>query len=230
VESLSEIARRRLYPPIADPNYLVLRSRRLIFQAWASQLQGEGLIALDVGGRYQPYRPLFGGQIDRYVAVDLTKSELVTVLANGEALPFAAQSFDVVICTQTLEYFRQPQAAMQQIFDLLKPGGVFLGSVAACAPRFADEERWRFLPGGLRTLLEPFACVEIVPELDSLGSMVRTVNLALHSFVRYAAVRRVYRWSLSPLLNLLGLGLGGLRLTSNDQFAANFSVRAVKKP
>ena len=106
--------------------------------------------------------------------------------------------------------------------------GVLLGSAAACAPRFVDAEYWRFTPLGLRTLLASFAYVEIVPELSSLGSFVRTTNLALTTFLRYQTARRIYSVTLCPLLNLFGLALEGLRLTSNDQFTANYSVRARK--
>ena len=230
MSSLSEIAHRRLHPSITDPSYLVLRSRRLIFGAWAKNLpQGEPLTLLDIGGRYQPYRPLFNGRIRRYVAIDLLKTEFVSVVGNGEALPFAAESFDVVIATQVVDCFRNPHAAAQQIHTVLKPDGTFMASVPSCAPSFGDGERWRFLPAGLRTVLEPFSTVEIVPELDSLCSMIRFTNLALDTFVRYKLARRLYRLSVCPVLNLLGLGSGRLNLTSNSQFTANLSVRAVKK-
>jgi SAM-dependent methyltransferase len=228
MESVSKRGEQRLYPPITDPNFLVLRSRRQIFKAWSSELNGSQLTALDVGCRYQPYRPLFEGRVNCYIGVDLFKTDLVTVVGDGEALPFAPESFDLVIATQVLESFRNPHKAALQINTVLKPGGVFLASVAAFAPRLVGDERWRFLPSGVRTLLEPFSTVEIVPELDSLCSMVRTVNLALDMFVRFKIARKVYRLSVCPVLNLLGLALGKLRLTANDQFTANFSVRAVK--
>jgi SAM-dependent methyltransferase len=228
MESLAQIAERRLYPPITDPSYLLLRARRRIFEEWAGRLHGDRLVALDIGGRYQPYRSLFADRVHRYIGVDLLQTEFVSVVADGQALPFAPQSFDVVIATQVLDCLRDPVAAVHNLSSLLKPGGVLLASVPSCAPRFADEERWRFLPSGLRTMLEPFSTVEIVAELDSLRSMIRTVNLALDTFVRYSSARRIYRLSMCPMLNLLGLGFERLHITSNDRFAANFSVRAVK--
>lgn len=228
MKSLSEVAHARLHPPLTDPSYLVLRSRRLIFTAWAKQLGGDHLAVLDIGGRYGPYRPLFDARAQHYIAVDIVKTEIVTVVADGEKLPFVSEAFDLVIATQVLEYFRNPGGAVEKIHAVLKPGGVFLASVAACAPRFAGEERWRFTPCGLRSVLASFAAVEIVPELYSVGSVVRTINLALDTFVRYGSVRYVYRRTVCPILNLIGLGMEKLNLTSNDQFAANYSIRAVK--
>ena len=185
-------------------------------------------MVLDIGGNYQPYRPLFEGTIDRYFSLDLIKTEFVNVVGDAETLPFASESFDLVIATQVFEYFRDPCATAKQVLRVLKPGGVLLASFAACTPRFVDDERWRFTPSGLRTILEPFETVEIIPELHSVAGLVRTVNLGLDAFVRYKSARLVYRLTLSPMLNLLGLVLEGLNLTSNDQFATNFSVRAVK--
>ena len=221
-------ADERLHPSLAGPSYLVLRSRSTIFSKWAQQLGRTNLTVLDIGGRYQPYRSLLGAGVTRYVAIDLIKTELVNVVANGEALPFVPKTFDVVIATQVLEYFREPSVAIKQIHAVLKPGGVLLASVAACAPRFVDEELWRFTGPGLRTLLSDFAKVEIVPELSSVGSVIRTMNLALDTFVRYKGARWVYRRTACPVLNVLGLAVEKLHLTSNDQFTANYSILAVR--
>ena len=229
MESLLKIAHRRLYPSVFDPTYLTLRSRRLIFASWAGELRGEHLTVLDVGGRYQPYRPLFQNLIDRYFAIDLINTELVSAVADAENLPFSPGTFDMVIATQVFEYFRDPCDTARQIHSVLKPGGVLLGSFAACTPRFVDDEHWRFTPSGLGLVLQSFATVEIVPELYSVGGLIRTVNLGLDTFVRYRNVRQVYRLTMCPILNLIGLGLEKLKLTSNDQFTTNYSVRAVKE-
>jgi SAM-dependent methyltransferase len=226
--SLQRIAHSRLYPPVTDPSYLVLRSRRLIFSRWIKELKGDRLTVLDIGGRYQPYRSLFGEKLGRYIAVDVMKTTMVSVVADGQALPFAPESFDLVIATQVMEYFSEPAVAVKQIHSVLKPGGAFLASVAACAPRFVEEELWRFTRPGLRALLASFAQVEIIPELYSAGSVVRTLNLAMDAFVHYPSARWLYRRTVCPALNAFGLGLEKLRLTSNDQFTANYSVLAVK--
>ncbi|MGA9497587.1 MAG: class I SAM-dependent methyltransferase [Terriglobales bacterium] len=227
-QALLGTASQRLHPSLTDPSYLVLRSRRIIFSNWVSQLRRQNLTVLDIGGRYQPYRPLLGNRVARYLAVDLITTGLVDVVADGEALPFAAEAFDLVIATQVMEYFREPSLAIKQIHAVLKPGGVLLASVAACAPRFVQEERWRFTAPGLRALLSPFAKVEIVPELYSPGSVIRTMNLALDTFVRYNSARWVYRRTACPLLNGLGLAVEKLNLTTNDQFTANYSILACK--
>jgi len=222
------VGHRRLYPSITDPNYLVLRARRGIFTDWIGRLSERRLRVLDVGGRYQPYRPLLNGRVAQYVSVDLLRTESVDVIASGEALPFQAETFDLVIATQVFDCFRDPYAAALQIHRVLKPGGALLMSVAAVAPRFADVEHWRFMPTGIRSVLAAFSSVEISPEVYSLGGLCRTLNVALHSLAKFGVMRKTFSITICPALNLLGLGLEWLKLTDNDQFAPNYSVLARK--
>jgi len=227
-DQLRAIAHRRLYPSLTEPNYLVLRARRLTFTNWVAQFPDSKLRVLDVGGRYQPYRPLLDGRVQQYVSVDLLRTELVDVVASGEALPFQAETFDLVIATQVFDCFRDPRQAAMQIHRVLKPGGLLLMSVAAVAPRFVNEEHWRFMPAGIRHALAAFSKVEISPEVYSLGGLCRTLNVALNSFAKYGVVRKVFSVTICPALNLLGIGLEWLRLTENDQFTPNYSVLARK--
>lgn len=232
-DDLLKIAADRLHPSLTNPNFLVLNSRRKIFQRWIAEFGSKKQSILDIGGRYQPYRPLFVGRIGQYLACDILQTEAVDVVGSGEALPFAANTFDVVITTQVFEYFRQPHRAAAEIHKVLKPGGALLMSVAALAPRFVDEECWRFTPAGIRATLSGlsesrFSKIEIAPETSSLGGLIRTANLGLHTFARYRPLQKLHEFTVCPCLNLLGMALENLRLTTNDQFTPNYSVLAIK--
>src|SRR5215467_3009633 len=106
-EELVKVANARLYPSLCNPNYLVLRSRRIIFAPHMQKLPS-GLTVLDIGGRYQPYRPLLEGKFKKYFALDVARTEFVSAVGSGEDIPFKSESFDVVIATGVFEYFRQP--------------------------------------------------------------------------------------------------------------------------
>ena len=77
VVELLKIANARLYPSITTPSYLVLRRRRLIFSKWLEGIPGDRLAVLDIGGRYQPYRPLIQHRVQRYLALDIQRTPLV---------------------------------------------------------------------------------------------------------------------------------------------------------
>src|SRR3977135_2513109 len=96
-------------------SYLILRSRTTIFSNWLKRLTRENLTVLDVGGRYQPYRPLLGNRAGRSVVIDWVQTSLVDVVADGEDVPFAPKVFDMVIATQVIEDFRAPPAAIKRI-------------------------------------------------------------------------------------------------------------------
>jgi SAM-dependent methyltransferase len=220
--------RERLFPSLTNPNWLVLRERRRIFNHWLIQLQSTDLDVLDVGGRIQPYRTLIADRVRRYVAVDLRLTPLVDVRARAEQLPLGDNQFDLVICTQVLEYIAEPSLVIGEIRRVLKPGGTFLLSVPSACPMDAEDECWRFLPQGLRHLLSDFTRVEVVAEGSSLAGFFRTVNTCFYLFARYPAARAAYRCTLAPLLNLAGVvaeELGGVR---NQQFTVNYSVLAEK--
>lgn len=82
---LLKIADNRLHPSITNPAYLVLRQRRVILSAWLKSIGGEHLTVLDIGGRYQPYRPLIEDRIQRYVGLDVLSTDLVDVVEKGSS-------------------------------------------------------------------------------------------------------------------------------------------------
>lgn len=228
LEEVTQEGRDRLFPSLTNPNWLVLRARRRIFERWLTRLPSGELDVLDVGGRIQPYRALIANRPRRYIAVDTELTPLVDVMARAEQLPLRDERFDLVICTQVLQYVAQPFLVSAEIHRVLKPGGALLLSVPSVCPVDAEEECWRFLPGGLRYLLAAFSRVEVVAEGGSVAGFFRTVNTCLDIFMRYPAARSVYRRSLGPLVNLSGAFLEKLSGPRNEQFAVNYSVLAEK--
>jgi len=138
LEQVQRESRARLYPSLTNPNWLILRHRRRIFEAGLGRLAGQELAVLDVGGRLQPYRPLLAARTKRYIAVDLLVTPLVNVGAAAEALPFPDERFDFVICTQVFEYLPDPALAVAEIKRVLRKGG---RSFPECAIGFLAGKR-----------------------------------------------------------------------------------------
>ena len=217
----------RLNPSISNPNWLILRRRRALFETWFKELPDQALRILDVGGRIQPYRPLLNGKLGQYVALDLRRTPLVDIVANAEQLPLPDGHFDLALCTQVLEYVSDPRMVIAEIYRVLKKDGVLLLSVPAIFPRDSDPEYWRFLPASLKMLLRRFHKVEIFPEVYSIAGVLRTLNVFLASSPS-AALRMLLRFTLIPTFNVAGAVLESVALSRNDQFTANFSALAQK--
>lgn len=78
-----------------------------------------------------------------YVRIDLDPAadrRAVDVQASLTELPFAAESFDVVICYHVLEHVPDDAAGMRELARVLRPGGVALVQVPWRANAVTDED------------------------------------------------------------------------------------------
>lgn len=226
-----QLSQQILNPRLDDPNFLVLRERRRILTRWMKSLPKTGLRVLDVGGRLQPYRAVIGDRLRSYTAIDPVLEGLLNALAVGEALPFRSDAFDLVICTQVLNYAADPFRVIAEIHRVLTPGGALFLSVPAIFPRYHDQ-RWRFMPAGLEVLLSRFSSYEIEPEGHSIAGLVRLFNLFvdilfLDTFARWWRARKLISSLVFPVTNLAGLTLDVLSC-GNTQFTTNYSCLALK--
>lgn len=225
---LKREARERLFPSLTNPSWLVLTRRREILRGWLSRLPPGKMRVLDVGGRIQPYRALLAGRIACYMALDLRSTPFVNVIARGEQIPLAADQFDLVVCTQMLQYAAEPDRVVAEIHRVLRPGGHLFLSAPAVYPRDAESDRWRFTPQNLGELVRRFQRSEIAPEGSSISGFVRTICVCPTFFVPTDALRAILRFTLVPVLNVTAYSLESAFPGRNDSFAANFSVWAEK--
>lgn len=82
------------------------------------------------------------------------KATIVADLSKPGSLPVGR--FDCVLITQTLQYVRSPDTALENLWQALAPGGSALITVPCTSrvdPDAPDADRWRFTPLGLETLL-----------------------------------------------------------------------------
>jgi SAM-dependent methyltransferase len=113
---------------------------------------------LDAGAGECIYRPLFEGR--RYVAVDRGVGDegwdyaKLDALADLERIPFGADSFDFILCTETLEHVARPGSVLAELRRVLKPGGTLALSVPFLHPVHQEpHDYYRYTPYGLRHLL-----------------------------------------------------------------------------
>lgn len=143
---------------------------------------GEGKQVLDLGCRSGALTRHFLAGND-VVGVDVDEAALakaeelgIDVIAADveEPLPLESETFDAVVAGELLEHVRFPQALVAEAHRVLKPGGVFVGSVPNA---FRIQNRFRFLLGRqpesdpthvhmftaaeIRALLAEFAAVQI---------------------------------------------------------------------
>jgi SAM-dependent methyltransferase len=65
-------------------------------------------------------------------------SNVMSIHANAEHLPFTDGAFDAIVCSEVLEHIRAPQIALAEMHRVLKPGGKLLLST----PSKLNEDLW----------------------------------------------------------------------------------------
>lgn len=134
---------------------------------------------VDVGCGWRPYRKMY----DRYVKVSygIDSSayghilEGVDVAADADAIPFRAESFDVVFCTDVLEHLKWPSNAIKNFNAILKQKGVLVIAVPSMFPLHNEPfDYFRFTSHGLRLLLEEngFKVIKMNPQGEIIGVLV----------------------------------------------------------
>ena len=113
---------------------------------------GQGRRVLDLGcrsgaltGHFLEGNEVVGLDVDAAALAKARELGIETVVASvEEPLPFEDSSFDAVVAGELLEHLQFPDALVAEAKRVLRPGGVFVGSVPNA---FRLQSRLRFLRG-----------------------------------------------------------------------------------
>jgi SAM-dependent methyltransferase len=119
-----------------------------IFEFGSYQVEGqEGFADL---------RSLFPGR--GYVGCDMRPGPGVDLVEDVTAISLPDSTAGMVLCIETFEHVFEVRKGFDEVFRLLKPGGVF---VVTSPLNFRihgyPDDYWRMTPNCLRRLLEPYA-------------------------------------------------------------------------
>jgi SAM-dependent methyltransferase len=116
----------------------------------------------------------------RVVNFDIAPHANTHVVGDGHHLPFASDSFDVVWLSAVLEHVRKPWLVAEQIYEVLKPGGVVLVSVPFIQKRHGSpNDYYRYTADGLRSVFDRFE------ELEAGASFTGPTGTAVHVFAAW---------------------------------------------
>jgi SAM-dependent methyltransferase len=125
--------------------------------------------SVDLFRALEPRVEWTGADIEQSPEVaERTRSDARFVTFDGERLPFAADSFDLVYCKQVLEHVRRPAPLLAEVARVLAPGGSLAGSTSHLEA-FHSRSYWNYTPYGLQVLLEDagLELVEVRPVIDA---------------------------------------------------------------
>jgi len=117
--------------------------------------------SLDVNGCV---RDLFAD----YTGLDMREGRNVDVVAEATAIPYPAETFDVVTCLEMLEHCARPFEAVAEMIRVLRPGGALVITVPGIGfPRHDyPNDYWRFTADGVRVLMDWLERVAVKADRD----------------------------------------------------------------
>jgi SAM-dependent methyltransferase len=148
---------------------------------------------LDVGCGSKPYAAIFTPHVDEYVGLERRGSFELTAAAasgapdvyyDGGRMPFEDESFDTILCIQVIEHTPEPQALLEEIARVLRPGGLLVLS-APFAFRLHEEphDYFRYTPFGLDAICRQVGLT--IEETWAQGSLWSVLGHSLNSFLAF---------------------------------------------
>lgn len=114
------------------------------------------------------------------VGVDMRKGPGVDEVCNATALTahFGPESFDCVVSSEALEHMEHWDLSMRNMWDVLKPGGVFLLTMASTGKgRHAyPDDYWRFPMKKFLALFGENQIIDSFEDRISIGLITRKTH------------------------------------------------------
>jgi ubiquinone/menaquinone biosynthesis C-methylase UbiE len=145
-------------------------SRQLMSEISKELPRGGCVLDLGCGPRDQAVPVTYSRY--QYVGIDYS-NEQADFLADAHAIPFKDNVFDCVLSYAVLEHLHNPFVAIREIERVLKPGGIYVGTVSQGEPfhsSFFHHTAWGFL-----SLVSSVSTLQ-VKRLWSSGDTLRSLS------------------------------------------------------
>lgn len=128
------------------------------------------------------------GEVDRYarffdfserITTDTRPGSNVDVVASADALPFPDASFDSIVCTQVLEHVTEPKKVVEEMYRLVKAGGVVLATIPQTAPLHEEpHDYYRYTRYGITHLFEQAGFhISALEQEGGIGTMLAQIRI-----------------------------------------------------
>lgn len=197
------INRQRIKPSLFDYAYLNLRGNYKTMREFAAMVSPTARV-LDAGCGFKPWEACFPGTVE-YRGIDYNGEWAAPdAFASADALPFADNTFDAVICSEVLEHARYPERCITELKRVCKPDGLLYISTPFCFPEHGVPYDFQRLTQYFYK--DVFKNDEIVA-LHSSSSTMGTAFTTFNFFVECTPLRMVwgFRHIVYFVCNILGL-------------------------
>lgn len=133
-------------------------------------------IVLDVGSSHSPYKKYIPHT--KYVRLDINEETKPDVCCDLHKIEWQSDYFDTVIATEVLEHLYEPPRAIDEIYRILKPGGICILSTRFIYPYHGVKEPdyYRFTWDSLNYLFRKFSKVEVYHHGNKIQTLWQIFN------------------------------------------------------
>ncbi len=188
---------------------------------------------LDVGCGIKPYLPFFQGAVAKYVGVDVA-NPAADLEGTAEAIPVADASYDLVLCTQTLEHVDDPARVVRELRRVVAPGGRVLVSTHGVQVYHPNpQDLWRWTHAGLERLFREngdWSAVTVTPASGTTACVGMLVSIYIHLLakrVHVGALAAPFIAAVNATAAAIDKAVPRLRTPSPGTIFVNYHVVAI---
>lgn len=188
---------------------------------WLDLGCGTGNLQNQMSSRLQPHFWLNGDLAEGMLAeLKRKRADAHLVCLDAESLPIAQQSLDGVMSSLTLQWCQQPEVALAEIFQALRPGGRFVAATLVEGTLGELESAWRQVDG--------YVHVNRFVESETLRRALIDVGFELDAF----DLKNEVDWQpdfISILKNLKAIGAHNMNRGRNPGMSTRKNLLALER-
>jgi len=102
------------------------RCQRMVEKVYYSDISGKDVLEVGCGTKAKGgfIKDIVESNNCRWKGIDVLDTDLTTHVCGVEKMPFAENSFDYVLGSQTIEHWKKHGKAFREIYRVLKPDGI----------------------------------------------------------------------------------------------------------
>ena len=178
-------------------------------------------LVVDIGGREAPYKHMV--PYKRYLILDIDESSQPDIVANAEKIPIGSDLVDTVLCIETLEHVRYPNKVIDEIYRILKGGGVCILSTPFIHPYHpGPEDHYRFSKEALKELFKTFGHIDVISYGNRFQMFFQFLNIRNNQNPFWAVITDIFAAILNPLNPIIS------KIKYKDNFPFGHVVYAIK--
>lgn len=149
----------------------------------------EKIKVLDVGGRDlngkdRSYKTVFEDIAETYYTADIVDGDGVTHPMPGPyELPFADNTFDLIVSGQTLEHVQNPFKSVREMKRVLKPNAYIILIAPSSGPRHDEIDCWRIMDDGFKAIAKDVGLKVVADWVDRDAPDERSRRWNDHVFI-----------------------------------------------